>query len=108
MPSDTFYKHISPTLPEPVRTRHLLIFCLQRAVRHDKKAGERAAASKSRSAKGKEAAHTPEGDRLVDSIMEDVLQQLGRGRIDTNVFSKPVSDFPWVRRGWTLADPRDR
>lgn len=78
-------------MPETMRTRHLIMFAMQRAVRHDKKAGESLSKSRSKG-KGKEVAHTAEGDAMINAIMGDVFSQLRDGKIDTNVFLKAVSD----------------
>jgi len=87
--SSTFYKHITPTLPEPLRARHLLVFCAKRAL------DAAIATPPLNRAKGKEKSkdevRTQEGDRLVKEIMEEFLANLGKGGIDTNVFAPGVS-----------------
>jgi kinetochore protein Mis13/DSN1 len=78
VPSSTFYKHISPTLPEPIRAKHLLVWCAKRApvVRGP--------------------TDTDLGDRLCRDIMDDLANLLGAGGVDTNVFADIVSLFQLI------------
>ena len=96
MDSADFYKHISATLPEAHRTRHLLVYCSKRAldVANEKAAKEdkdkaKGKSSKSRD-KGKDFTRTAEGDKIVDEIMEAFLSGLGKGDVETNVFDVSV------------------
>lgn len=75
--SAVFYKHISSTLPEPIRARHLLVFCAKRAADAEMKD------------KGKKRAvgSTQEGDEIVDAIMAEFITTLAKGGVDTNVFA---------------------
>ena len=75
-----FYKHISTVIPEPIRTRHLIAWCAKRA-------GD---AALDRKGKGREDT-TPDGDHLVKEIIEDLVASLGKGEVDTNVYSQVVS-----------------
>lgn len=81
--SKYFYKHLNPVIPEPIRARHLLVWCAKRAA-------DDALAPPSGRVKGKEKIReelrTDEGDQLIREIMEDFLAKLGKGTIDTNVF----------------------
>jgi kinetochore protein Mis13/DSN1 len=71
--SSLFYKHISPTLPEPIRAKHLLVWCAKRAeIQRSKN-------------------DTALGDRLCREIMDSLAGLLGAGGIDTNVFANAVS-----------------
>jgi kinetochore protein Mis13/DSN1 len=86
-----FYMHIASTIPEPIRVRHLLIWCTQRAT--DAALLPVAESSKSRS-KSKvidETPRTAEGDRLLKDIMDDLLANFAKGGVDTNIFQKAVS-----------------
>ncbi|RSH82300.1 hypothetical protein EHS25_006010 [Saitozyma podzolica] len=84
----SFWKHISPTLPEPIRARHLLVYCAKRALDGSVPPATDALKGKSRD-KAKGGVRTDEGDRLVKEIMEEVMANLGKGLIDTNIFSQP-------------------
>lgn len=88
--SATFWKHITPTLPEPIRARHLLVYCAKRALDESVPPATDELKGKSRD-KAKGGVRTDEGDRLVKEIMEEVMANLGKGLIDTNIFSQPVS-----------------
>ena len=68
-------------MPEPIRARHLIAWCAQRAV--DAETGKKSWS------KGKE--RSDEGDRIVNEIMEEFITSLGRGEVDTNVFASVVS-----------------
>lgn len=83
--SSLFYHHISSTVPEPVRARHLLVFCFDRAT----KAELEVKRSRSKSRK-LDSARTEEGDRLLQEIMADFSRSLGQAEIDTNVFALGV------------------
>ncbi|EIW68470.1 hypothetical protein TREMEDRAFT_63637 [Tremella mesenterica DSM 1558] len=76
--SSNLYKHISTTLPEPIRARHLLVYCSKRATDDELE----------KKGKGKQRdMGTEEGDKLVREIMEEFMMTLGKGGIDTNVFA---------------------
>lgn len=88
--SATFLKHITPTLPEPIRARHLLVWCAKRAL--DANVAPTSGPSKGkRKDKAKNEVRTDEGDRLVKEIREEFIADLSMGLIDTNIFSQPVS-----------------
>lgn len=89
MDTALFYTHITPTMPEPVRAKHLIVWCAKRAA-------DAECSSKDLKAKGTErrsagVTRTTEGDRLVKEIMDDFLAKLGSGKVDTNVFGQAVS-----------------
>jgi kinetochore protein Mis13/DSN1 len=87
--SATFWKHITPTLPEPIRARHLLVWCAKRAL--DESVAPTSGPSKGTSKdKTKSEVRADEGDRLVKEIMEEFMANLGKGLVDTNIFSQPV------------------
>jgi hypothetical protein len=103
-----FWKHITPTLPEPIRARHLLVYCAKRALDESVPPATDALKGKSKD-KAKGGVRTDEGDRLVKEIMEEVMANLGKGLIDTNIFSQPVSRRPrWPRRPRSAAASLDR
>ncbi|ORY35684.1 Mis12-Mtw1 protein family-domain-containing protein [Naematelia encephala] len=88
--SKMLYKHVTPTLPEPIRARHLLVWCAKRATDSALLAeGSSADRIKGKSKTKTEGPRTEEGDRLVKDIMEDLMGNLGKGNIDTNVFGPP-------------------
>jgi kinetochore protein Mis13/DSN1 len=86
--SALFYTHISSTDPEPVRARHLLFFCLDRATKLELEPPK----SKSKSSKTRklDTPRTEEGDRLLQDIMADFSRNLGAAKIETNVFGSGV------------------
>jgi kinetochore protein Mis13/DSN1 len=90
--SATFWKHIIPTLPEPIRARHLLVYCAKRAL--DESVPSMSGPDKGKS-KGKDkargGARTEEEHNLVKEIMEEFIAHLGKGLVDTNIFFQPVS-----------------
>lgn len=89
--STDFYKHISATMPEPHRARHLLVYCSKRAYDVDvEEAAKREKRGKSKS-RDKEPTRTEEGDRIVREVMDAFLAGLGKGEVETNVFDSNVS-----------------
>jgi kinetochore protein Mis13/DSN1 len=113
--SATFWKHITPTLPEPIRARHLLAWCAKRAL--DESVAPTRGPSKAKSKdKAKSEVRTDEGDRLVKEIMEEFMANLGKGLVDTNIFSQPViqcdylggSGLPLTLRTRGLSGPLSR
>lgn len=90
--SKTFYTHISSTMPEPYRAKHLMIWCGQRAT---DAALQPIDNKKSSKGKGKdETPRTAEGDQLLKQIMDDFLANLGKGIVQTNVLSSGVGLSP--------------
>lgn len=62
-----------------IRARHLLLWCIKRGVKDEKK-----------KARGKEPPKIPptaKGDEIVGSIMEDLLQALGNGEIEDSIWA---------------------
>lgn len=104
VPSNTFYQHISATTPEPIRARHLLIWCTKRAT---DAALAPPAKSKSKGKGRDETPRTEEGDKLLKDIMDDLMAKLGKGVVDTNIFqqgvSRPIFSFLSAQL-WDLAD----
>jgi kinetochore protein Mis13/DSN1 len=81
VPSSLFYRHINQAVPEPVRAKHLLVFCAKRAT--DTKLAQAA----STSSKGKEREPVAvEADRMTKDIMDEFMASMGKGKIPTNVF----------------------
>jgi kinetochore protein Mis13/DSN1 len=91
--SGTFWKHITPTLPEPIKARHLLVWCAKRAL--DSNLASPAEGKGKEKAKRGVAAdagvRTEEGDRLIKEIMEEFMANLGKGVVDTNIFAQAVN-----------------
>jgi kinetochore protein Mis13/DSN1 len=76
VPPERFYRHIDADLPEPVRARHLLVWCARRA-----------AVRKPVDAKGKGTSKLNSQDQaLVASIQDRVLKQLMDLRIDIPLY----------------------
>jgi hypothetical protein len=69
------------------------VYCAKRALDESVPPATDALKGKSRD-KAKGGLRTDEGDRLVKEIMEEVMANLGKGLIDTNIFSQPVSLQP--------------
>jgi kinetochore protein Mis13/DSN1 len=86
-----FYTHISSTVPEPIRARHLLVFCVERAARAELEPPK----SKSKKTRKTDTARTEEGDKLLSAIMDDFSKHLGQAGIDTNVFGSGVGLSSW-------------
>lgn len=86
--SSQFYTHISSTQPEPIRARHLLVYCADRAFKANIDPPPSKSKGKTRKSDG---ARTDEGDKLMRDIMTEFLSGLGMGSVDTNVFASGVS-----------------
>ncbi|KAK8854615.1 hypothetical protein IAR55_003354 [Kwoniella newhampshirensis] len=81
-----FYRHIPTSYPDPIKARMLLVWCANRAVDE----ALRPSKSSSRS-KGKEKeTRSDEGDKIIREIMEEFVQKMNRGAVDTSsVFGVP-------------------
>jgi kinetochore protein Mis13/DSN1 len=85
-----FYTHISPLDPEPLRAKHLLLFCVDRAATK-----ELASISKSKTKTRKtDTARTEEGDKLLADIIADFSRGLGLGEIGLDFYSSGVGLQP--------------
>ena len=93
--STQFYHHISSSTPEPIRARHLLVYCFDRAAKTELEPPKKPK-SKTRKTDG---ARTDEGDRILQDIMAEFSRSLGQGEIETNVFGSGVSPF-FACSGW--------
>jgi len=81
-----FYTHISPLDPEPLRAKHLLLFCVDRAAKK-----ELAPISKSKTKTRKtDTTRTEEGDKLLADIIADFSRGLGLGEIALDFYSPGV------------------
>jgi kinetochore protein Mis13/DSN1 len=78
-------------LPEPIRCRHLLVFCAKRAADEHIATGKVKGKSKEKAKSRYQGERTDEGDRLVKEIMDSFLSGLGKGEVETNVFASGVS-----------------
>lgn len=79
VPSDRFYRHIDADLPEPVRARHLLVWCARRAAAQKMMEGS--------TSKGKGTSKLSSQDQaMVASIQDKVLKQLMDLRIDIPLY----------------------
>ena len=74
-------------MPEPMRARHLVAWCCKRA--GDAEIAART--DKKKSADGEQ--RTVDGDKVIAGILDDFGAALGKGLVDTNVFSKSVSIY---------------
>ena len=72
-------------MPEPMRARHLVAWCCKRAG----EAEIAARTDKKKSTDGEQ--RTSDGDEVIAGILHDLGAALGKGLVDTNVFSKAVS-----------------
>ena len=72
-------------MPEPIRARHLVAWCCKRAG----EAEIAARTDKKKSTDGEQ--RTSDGDKVIAGILHDFGTALGKGLVDTNVFSKAVS-----------------
>ncbi|KIY35999.1 kinetochore protein Mis13/DSN1 [Cryptococcus gattii E566] len=80
-----FYRHIPTAYPDPIKTRMLLVWCTNRAIDENLKKS-----SASRKGKGKQKeVMTEEGDRMLKEVMEEFVQSMNRGSVDTSTYALP-------------------
>lgn len=96
VPSNQFYKHIPPDLPEPVKARWLIAWCAKRAM--DERTGK---------AKGeKPPVETDDVERLLGDVVGGFVASVARGDVDTSdVFGKQVSRGSVGFVGFLLTTP---
>ncbi|KDQ08735.1 hypothetical protein BOTBODRAFT_561526 [Botryobasidium botryosum FD-172 SS1] len=89
VPSQTFYKHISPEIPEPLRARHLLVWCSSRAM---------SPPSPNHTDRNKGAppspplpALSPHASNLLKEMQDELIQMLAAGKIETNVWNSQTN-----------------
>lgn len=82
-----FYRHIPTAYPDPIKTRMLLVWCTNRAIDENLK---RSSAIRKGKGKQKEVM-TEEGDRMLREVMEEFVQGMNRGSVDTNTYALPVN-----------------
>ena len=87
-------------MPEPIRARHLIVWCAKRAA--DAEIGAKGK-GKAKDRTLSSGVNTEEGDRLVKEIMEEFIASMGRGTVDTNVFAGGVGGFA-TTSGGQIAD----
>ncbi|OXG19115.1 kinetochore protein Mis13/DSN1 [Cryptococcus neoformans Ze90-1] len=80
-----FYRHIPTAYPDPIKTRMLLVWCTNRAIDENLK---RSSAIRKGKGKQKEVM-TEEGDRMLREVMEEFVQGMNRGSVDTNTYALP-------------------
>jgi hypothetical protein len=90
--SNTFWKHLTPSLPEPVKVRHLFLWLTKRVLEGGDPADENAVsrASKGKSKQKPSYQATSRGEALMKDILIDLLVTTANGEVDTNVFPEPV------------------
>jgi kinetochore protein Mis13/DSN1 len=102
--SSLFYTHISPLDPEPLRAKHLLLFCVDRAA---KKELAPTPNSKTKTRKT-DTARTEEGDRLLSDIIADFSRGLGLGEIALDFYSSGVCPYLQKGGGELISSPARR
>lgn len=97
VPSKTLYKHLGNDLPQTLRARHLVLWCLKRAMDADHATSQDIQKRDERrrlkgKGKAKELPTTRQGDELVAAIMNDVLRGAAKGEIEDSIYAQPSGD----------------
>lgn len=95
VPTSKYYRHLDPDLPEPVRARHLLIWCSRRAALDSNPSRRSANEKKSVSGSSQLLKHNTislaaEDHALVAKIQDRVLKQLMELKIDIPLYDAGV------------------
>ena len=82
VPSDRFYRHTDPALPDPVRARHVLTWCASRSA-------PRATDSQTRL-----SPLSPANSALLASLQDQIVKQLADATIDISLYSAKSKERP--------------
>jgi len=84
VPSDRFYRHTNPALPDPARTRHVLTWCASRSA-------PRVTDSQTRL-----PSLSPANLALLASLQDQIVKQLADATIDISLYSAKSKERPPV------------